>query len=140
MTTKEDRQKKMRRVILAFTLLLVSGMGAGIVSQQASKNGSQPNVALDPDGREGYVASPGKGANEGNELNSIEDYWLPRVTYPTGRFSGAWLQAAARQDKQVQERVPAGRVTYNRTQSSQSPLNLDPNSWTTLGPQPLQSD
>ena len=93
MTTRENRLKIRWQALLAVGLLLVLGMGAGIVSQQADRNGPA-RVALDPDGAEGYAVQFGKGQTESNQLTSIEDYWLTRVTYPTGKFNGAWLQAA----------------------------------------------
>jgi hypothetical protein len=119
-------------------LLLALGAGAGILRRQATL---QP-VALPPAEQEAneaaferYAPEPG---GESAELQSMEDYWHTRVSYPTGQFNGAWLLNAATQDKQVAERVPAGRVIYQRP--GNAPLALDPNSWTSLGPQPLESN
>jgi hypothetical protein len=72
-------------------------------------------------------------------LQTIEDYWSTRVTYPTGQFSMNWLIQAAQQDSQVARDVPDGRVVYNPAQS-RSPLALNPNAFTALGPRPLQSN
>ena len=88
---------------------------------------------------EEYAADPGKMSGESAALHSIEDYWLTRISYPTGNFDTRWVVEAAEQDRSVQERVPAGTVTYS-TEGSASPLSLDPNAWTALGPKPLQSD
>lgn len=85
-----------------------------------------------------YVAEPDENeADESQALLAIGDYWAARVTYPTGQFSQQWVLEAAEQDKAVPRGVPAGTVTYRR---GESPLALDPNQFTALGPQPLQSD
>ncbi|MDZ3824543.1 MAG: hypothetical protein U0S76_13150 [Pseudoxanthomonas sp.] len=62
------------------------------------------------------------------------DYWAIRVSYPTFHFSPSWYQDAEREDALVSAGVPAGAKTYRR--SSDSPLALDPESWTFLGPEP----
>ncbi|MBX3725421.1 MAG: hypothetical protein KF823_05835 [Xanthomonadales bacterium] len=62
------------------------------------------------------------------------DYWAIRVSYPTFHFSPSWYQDAEREDALVSAGVPAGEKTYRR--SSESPLALDPESWTFLGPEP----
>ena len=67
------------------------------------------------------------------------DYWALRVAYPTGRFSGAWLLDAARQDASIDRAVPAGRNPYD-SRGSLSPLSLDPTAFTSLGPRPLDMD
>jgi hypothetical protein len=70
---------------------------------------------------------------EFSDIAEWEAYWTDRLTYPTGRYDPSWLLNAAQQDKLVPRGVPAGTVTYNR--NSQSPLTLDPGSFTSLGPQ-----
>jgi hypothetical protein len=76
--------------------------------------------------------------NDGPRLLSQEEYWFERVTYPTGRFDQRWLLRAAEQDRLVARGVPEGRVIYTR--APESPLALDPTRFTSLGPQPLQSN
>jgi hypothetical protein len=78
------------------------------------------------------------GPNDGPELLAQEEFWLNRLAYPTGRFDQRWVLRAAEQDRLVPRGVPAGRVTYAR--SPESPLALDPTRFTSLGPQPLQSN
>ncbi|PZR96736.1 MAG: hypothetical protein DLM69_10435, partial [Candidatus Chloroheliales bacterium] len=117
-------------------LLVVAVLGALLVSAGLSFYGnltgssSSKPVALvsgDKDAPAKDVIQPGENpADEGNHLNSIEDYWNSRVTYPTGQFNHAWVEQAAVQDSQIARAVPAGRVTYNHANSS-SPLNLNPN-------------
>ncbi|MCI0646714.1 MAG: hypothetical protein L0346_17720, partial [Chloroflexi bacterium] len=90
--------------------------------------------------RERYVADPGASLDdEGEMLLAVGDYWVTRVTYPTGQFDQRWLLQAAAQDALVGRKVPAGQVVYNR-ENNLSPLALDPTQFTSLGPQPLQSD
>lgn len=107
---------------------------------------SNPPSALDsivPDldsSRERYMPEPGEDeSRESENLLAMGDYFYHRISYPTGQFDPAWYVEAKAQDEQVQRSVPAGEVTYNRA-ASQSPLALDPNRFTSLGPKPLQSN
>jgi hypothetical protein len=65
------------------------------------------------------------------------DLWALRVSYPTGRFQSRWVVDAARHHRAMAARSPAGRKRY---QKGLSPLELDPDAFTALGPAPLQSD
>lgn len=96
---------------------------------------------VEPDeGIERYLAERDTSQNgESAELMAIGDYWYHRVSYPTGQFNPAWVREAAAQDSQVERAVPAGEVIYGKTQTD-SPLALNPNRFTSLGPQPLQSN
>ena len=87
-----------------------------------------------------YMPEPGQDVNsESDDLLAMGDYFYHRVSYPTGEFDGSWYLEAERQDAQIERAVPAGEVTYDRA-ASNSPLSLDPNSFTSLGPKPLQSN
>ena len=86
-----------------------------------------------------YMPEPGQDvASESDNLMAMGDYFYHRVSYPTGQFDGRWYLEAKNEDAQIERAVPAGEVTYDRA-ASQSPLALDPNSFTSLGPKPLQS-
>jgi hypothetical protein len=88
--------------------------------------------------RERYIAEPGGSLeDEGALLQAMGDFYATRYTYPTFQFDQRWLLQAAAQDALVQSRIPAGEVIYER---GESPLTLDPTQFTSLGPQPLQSD
>lgn len=63
------------------------------------------------------------------------DYWATRVAYPTMHFSPSWYVEAKPQDARVASGVPAGTKLAARA-SGHSPLALDPESWTSLGPEP----
>ncbi|MGB0132504.1 hypothetical protein [Dokdonella sp.] len=63
------------------------------------------------------------------------DFWAHRVSYPTMQFSPGWYKEARLADQQIQSSIPAGEKNYRR--SAQSPLTLEPNGWTFLGPSPL---
>jgi hypothetical protein len=65
------------------------------------------------------------------------DYFALRASYPTGRFDPRWLAAAARRHRAMATGVPAG---HPRRRSALSPLALDPDAVTSLGPRPLESD
>lgn len=66
------------------------------------------------------------------------DFWATRVAYPTMHFSPRWYVDAKPQDARIASGVPAGAKSYN-TRSTQSPLALDPETWTLLGPVPLSN-
>jgi hypothetical protein len=74
-------------------------------------------------------------STEGQDLANWAEFWHHRYSYPTGKFDPAWLLRAADQDQVVGRKVPAGKVTYTRRDNA-SPLTLDPERWTSLGPQP----
>jgi hypothetical protein len=88
--------------------------------------------------RERYMAEANESPEmEGQFLNSVGDYWAVRASYPTGVFDQQWLVDAAETDKLIQEALPAGALNASRLVGGG---NLDPNQFTALGPQPLQSD
>jgi hypothetical protein len=106
-------------------------VGARQAARSAALNGLDPNL---------YLAQPGKRAeDESARLLAMDEYWHARVTYPTGKFDFRWLLNAAKEDRSVREGVPAGRVIYDRV-NNVSPLALDPNRWTSIGPQPQESN
>ncbi len=78
---------------------------------------------------------------ENDDLSRMEEEWNNRLTYPTGKFNPAWIRAAADHDSLIQRAVPAG-VPFRSAAAGKSaaagisPLALDPNNWTALGPQP----
>src|SRR5207253_5222204 len=77
----------------------------------------------------------------GEELNRMEEEWNNRLTYPTGIFNPAWLQAAAVQDSLLQRAVPAGvqfeSTVAGKNAASISPLALTSSGFTALGPAPV---
>src|SRR3954452_6710473 len=138
MRGKDYIRDNRRKMAAAMLVLLALGLGALTAREQTGAVGPAPgSVPGGLIGREGYLAEPGAGSKgESAGLLKVEDYWSTRVTYPTGKFSGAWLLDAARQDSRLSAGVPAGSVVYNRDNPS-SPLSLDPTRWTSLGPQPM---
>ena len=99
--------------------------------------GAGPAPALAAE-RERDREGPGEEAEEeASHLLELEEYWAARVTYPTGRFDRRWLIQAAEQDRRIARALPKGRV---REIAGESPLSLDPTKFTSLGPQPLQSN
>src|SRR5215207_1547473 len=96
------------KVLSLLVLVFIVAAGAWAVRTQSSTPGAEQATLWEP-----FSAEPGR-QGEANEYLSAGTYWHDRVTYPTGRFDNAWLQEAARKDKLVQERVPAGRVIYDR--------------------------
>src|SRR5690349_21358726 len=128
---------------LAVTLLSLAVLAGGIsLAGQFAPTAPTPTVKAPVLGGEqkGYIPAGGSNVKgESGELLGAEDYWYTRIGYPTGKFDARWLLNAALQDKQVAKGVPAGVVTYNKD-ASNSPLTLDPAQWTSLGPQPLQSN
>ena len=78
---------------------------------------------------------------DAQDLGRLEEEWNNRLTYPTGVFNPAWVRQAAAQDRLIQRAIPAGvpfkaAATGTNPFGNISPLSLNPNSWTPLGPQP----
>src|SRR6476620_7341498 len=59
---------------------------------------------------ERYMPVPGSmPESEAAGLAELEQYWHDRLTFPTGRFDPAWVQAAADQHARMTSGVPAGQ-------------------------------
>jgi len=121
----------MRSAFLAGGLLVVLGLVAPDVGRAAEKERDRgPGI-----GQAGEAGEADE-AGESSELLDLMEYWHARVTYPTGRFDRRWLIEAAEQDARIARTIPRGRPR----DTSESPLNLDPTQFTSLGPKPLQSN
>src|SRR4051794_33187036 len=137
-SNKTDRlhRSRVRRVVIAGLALMMLGVGAWVArwATVAPLVGNLAGINL-------YVAEPGeRPGQESQNLVSMDAYWQTRITYPTGHFDRKWIDAAAAQDRlNIRAGVPAGQVTYNRG-NALSPLSLDPTRWTSIGPQPQESD
>ena len=86
-----------------------------------------------------------RGENEESEQGRPPvdgDYWAIRVGYGGDphnlRFEPRWLLASAQQDKRIASGVPTGEKSYR--QPAGTSLQLDPNAFTLLGPQPLAGE
>src|SRR5438477_7340994 len=73
-----------------------------------------------------------------DDLDRMEIDWHNRLTYPTGLFDPAWVRSAAAANAGIPQSVPAG-LPANKLNLNNSPLALDPNSFTALGPRPLRT-
>ena len=100
--------------------LLVSGVED---SDRETERGDADRLARD-------MPVPG---GEADDLNRMELEWANRVTYPTGRFDPAWVRRAAEHDSRIARGIPFGA---RLSRSPNSPLALNPNNFTALGPQP----
>jgi len=67
------------------------------------------------------------------------DFWAHRVAYPTMEFSPAWYVDAKSEDARIDSGVPAGDKQRYAAMKSTSPMSLDPDAWTQLGPTPLNN-
>ncbi|MCA9958797.1 MAG: hypothetical protein KC443_07180 [Anaerolineales bacterium] len=119
-------------VVLLGALLLFSSTSLKTESQLA-RQARADLVGLTGPERDEYISEE---AAEFEMHQAMGDLFAIRASYPTGYYDPAWLLAAAEVDKTIPEGVPAGDVAYSR--SAQSPLTLDPNEFTFLGPEPLQ--
>ena len=52
--------------------------------------------------------TPGHAPTDAERLISEEEFWFHRLTYPTGKYSPAWMRKAAEQDRAIRRNVPAG--------------------------------
>ena len=75
---------------------------------------------------------------QADDLDRMEIDWHNRLTYPTGLFDPAWVRSAAAANAGIPQSVPAG-LPASKLNLSNSPLALDPNSFTALGPRPLRT-
>jgi hypothetical protein len=165
-TLEEKRMKKnplSQSCLLALRLLLIFTLCSGgallaIFSFRppvSSPDGpSRQAQVKQADERLRYMPVPGKERGDADELNRMEEEWNNRLTYPTGTFNPAWLQAAVVQDSLVQQAVPAGvpfksasigksaaggkNAAAGKNPASISPLALSSSGFTALGPAPLQ--
>ncbi len=118
------------RAFVAFVFCL-----AGLCLAMFDFNGgTEYHHAKSTPGLERYM--PVRGGDP-DDLNRMETEWNNRITYPTGHFNPEWVRLAAAQDARVASGIPAGIPSANLNQAN-SPLVLDPNSFTALGPQPLR--
>ena len=95
-------------------------------------NGKPERGDVDRSGR--YMPVPGGTADD---LNRMEEEWNNRLTYPTGLFNPAWIRQAAVEDSLINRAIPSGVPSRNLNQTN-TPLVLNPNGFTALGPAPLQ--
>jgi hypothetical protein len=78
-----------------------------------------------------YMPVPG---GKVEDLSRFEAEWHNRLSYPTGQFDPAWVRAAVEEDAGIARAIPAG--LRNADLSKDSPLVLNPNAFTALGPSP----
>jgi hypothetical protein len=119
------------RALVAFVLCL-----AGVVLAMFSftpLEGNRRGGHGSAEGLQRYMPVPG---GHPDDLNRMEEEWNNRLTYPTGIFDPAWVRAAAIQDSLITRAVPAGVPLKNRIKTA-TPLALNSNSFTPLGPAPL---
>ena len=78
----------------------------------------------------------GHAPTDAERLISEEEFWNHRLTYPTGRYSPAWMRKAAEQDRAIKRGVPAGRkgVVVNRGLDGLNGTDMNPTSFIALGP------
>ncbi len=77
----------------------------------------------------------GHAPTDAERLITEEEFWNHRLTYPTGRYSPAWVRKAAEQDQAIKRGVPAGHkgLVLNPALGLK-PMNS--NAFTALGPMP----
>ncbi|MEY2555612.1 MAG: hypothetical protein QOF93_756 [Verrucomicrobiota bacterium] len=128
--------------IRALVALLLFGAAVCLakfsIAPPRANNGERERRDVD---RPRYMPVAGE-RGESDELNRMEEEWNNRITYPTGVFNPAWLQAAAVQDSLLQRAIPAG-IPFEATADARlalavSPLALTSSGFTALGPAPLQ--
>src|SRR3989440_2835179 len=95
-------------------------------------NGKYERGEVDRSGR--YMPVLGGTADD---LNRMEEEWNNRLTYPTGFFNPAWVRQAAVEDSLINRAIPSGIPSRNLNQTN-TPLVLNSNGFTALGPAPLQ--
>src|SRR5207248_982111 len=128
------------RVAALFALLSLVVLGSTLIAALRASHPAASRGPVGPTGLSGRFA-PQPGAEPREDLSSQEEwetFWTQRLTYPTGRFDPAWISNAVAEDRRVPRAVPGGQVIYDR-ERSRSPLELDPNRFTSLGPQSVNA-
>ncbi|MDQ6693174.1 MAG: hypothetical protein M3014_01955 [Chloroflexota bacterium] len=144
-------QEKRRALLVASLLIALSLVATGLLGQQISGSKATANSAGQGSGSARAVeqggldvVEPGQnGAAEAQKLAARDAYWNTRYTYPTGKADRAWLVKAEQQARQVPNGVPNGLKTYTppaQTKGNAPLITLDPNAFTSIGPQPQNSD
>ena len=93
-----------------------------------------PSRQVEKTERPRYMPVPG---GKANELDRLEVEWHNRLTYPTGFFDPAWVRRAAETDDAIARSIPLGLRAKNLDKTNGT-LALDPEGFTSLGPQPLR--
>ena len=139
------KRPRVRALLVVLALLAVGLLAGGVrwQSQTAPAAGQGAvSVKADPERERDTIGGSSQTTvgdrQKEDDLLKMAEYWQQRVTYPTGNYDPAWLLKAAAQDKLISSQVPGGRITYQPNKAS--PNGLSPTAWTSLGPQPLQSD
>ncbi len=123
-----------RRAFAYFRLLLALVLGSGglllAVASFAPKTISHSTSSKESAEPPRYTIIPGEKAED---LDRIQAQWTDRLTYPTGQFDPAWVRQAVAQDAVIARSIPEG---MRPSLKSNSPLVLDVNGFTALGPAP----
>ncbi|MDQ3930098.1 MAG: hypothetical protein M3328_13245, partial [Chloroflexota bacterium] len=128
---KGDGTKARWRLFIVTGSLLAIWACAMLVQWQSAPSNFTPGGPDDPN-----ALTVGGGDGESDKLTSLEDYWLTRISYPTGKVDTRWLLEAAKQDMLISNRVPGGTPEYRRDTNnpngpgSASPLSMSTTSWT----------
>lgn len=117
---------------LVSPVVALAAFGAGWLGIAALVDRSERSERDAPEFEGRVAVEEGEGKSPGGG-----DYFAVRLTYPTGRFDSRWLLAAAEEHRALATGVPAG-ARLAAGAMSRSPLGLDPDAFTSLGPQPLQ--
>ncbi|HYP20057.1 MAG TPA: hypothetical protein VEY08_08275, partial [Chloroflexia bacterium] len=147
MSKGEDRVPT-RRIVLVLGLLLGVVMTAALLRLQADRKGNNVSstgqgnttAANGLIGEARSIIAPGQDPEDESEiLRSREEYFRTRYGLPEQQIDNNWLVAAEKQVARMQSGIPAGKISYDRSQAD-SPLALDPGQLISLGPRPGQSD
>ena len=126
------------RLIIAIGLLAALGIAGGAIRWNAAPPAPLAARQGDPD-RSVPLADSQTGDAGGQQ--TADAYLNHRYTYPTGKYDPKWLLQAAQQDQQVARGIPSGQVIYSRGGATgQSPLSLNPDAFTSMGPMPLETN
>ncbi|HET6314787.1 MAG TPA: hypothetical protein VFH60_13205, partial [Chloroflexia bacterium] len=147
MSKGEDRVPT-RRIVLVLGLLLGVVMTAALLRLQANRQDNNVSstgqgtttAANGLIGEARGIIAPGQDPQDEIEiLRSREEYFRTRYGLPEQQIDNNWLVAAEKQVARMQSGIPAGKISYDRSQAD-SPLVLDPGQLISLGPRPGQSD
>jgi photosystem II stability/assembly factor-like uncharacterized protein len=134
------RSKILHGVFAGGAFLLVALVALSLRTQDLANAPLALSFQRGLDAFGGVMSAPGENPEAEHDedwLRQTDDYWRNVFSIPANQSERDWLQEAVRQDSQIVRSVPAGRITYTHVNNA-SPLSLDPNLWSSIGPRPIQ--
>jgi hypothetical protein len=135
---------KLNRLVASVLLVGLVAIGAWLLTNvtaltpetDAARAAQADRLALTGQDKDIMIAE-NEILEESEALMGMSDYFYDRYLYPAYQFDNQWLMDARAQEAQIQEAMPAGIHPAERNGET---VTLSGDGFTSLGPNPLQSD